>query len=172
MMTETVLHRCPCVQIDAKYRLTLLAGLQLCTNCPIRVLDLRGNGINPAVYVPPPLVDAAPLPQGDIPNQAHHLAQDASQEANVQPSQTGMSLYKQHLRDAAALEGGGESDRVDLWGDSQLENDDREASTRPITMQAPATLESGLSEGERVLAQSLTLSRKLQAPPRNIHVML
>uniref|UniRef100_A0A7S3QW33 Uncharacterized protein n=3 Tax=Dunaliella tertiolecta TaxID=3047 RepID=A0A7S3QW33_DUNTE len=53
-LQELLLRDC---QIDTDGRLTLLAALQLYTGCPLRHLDLRGNGINPAEYTPPPVLD-------------------------------------------------------------------------------------------------------------------
>lgn len=105
-------------------RLSLLAGLQLYASCPLRQLDLRGNGQDPEVYVPPLLtaklaghgqdVQAGGLSKAEaaiLAMTAHAAAQQAQAEEELLHYEMGLA---QVLNMARQLESSREGFKVML----------------------------------------------------------
>jgi hypothetical protein len=139
-------------------------------------LDLSGNGLNPALYIPSAVTTSYPdhgqsthLPPGAL-RKEQAVALDGQA-----PRQLGQASHKQLLCFAGAKDCASETDvdtdRKDLSGGGK-------EGLRPIAgakisgRDKADGLELGLSRHERDLAQSLNLSHKLAAPPRNMRVQL
>lgn len=169
------------MQVDAEGKVALMAALQLYSTCPLRVINMRSNGLDPAGFVSDWQYNQASKTRAE---------QDAAEAAAImeaagkgRPPGTPAAEIPKYIGPgktrggAAAAKAQSRADRQQARREAVRAQEQalREAAERavrggPDGAQRP--LPGGqLSELEQQLAQALNIARKLEGTRTGMHVM-